>query len=160
VAYATLPLTISSSVYKYRYNMKILPVVASAFLFLLGFTPSHARTVRGLGSSSGSKSGKGSGKGSKSKGSKSKNGSSLCTCQSCTEKVLKRRAGLYTCGERIDYLLTQYSGAFPTETSACKRVGGIEFPEGELGARCLVSSSKLSSLFSSTRMWRMRPRSV
>jgi hypothetical protein len=53
-----------------------------------------------------------------------------CTCTSCTQEVLKVSAKGLTCGQRIDYLLQNYSQAFSTKASACERIAGIEFPQG------------------------------
>jgi hypothetical protein len=55
----------------------------------------------------------------------------ICTCVSCTEEVMNTEVGGYTCGERMAYLVQNYPDAFPTTASACRRVAGLEFPEGE-----------------------------
>lgn len=75
-------------------------------------------------------------KAAKSKQAKSSKGGcsvgGFCTCSSCTQEVLDTRVGSFTCGERIEHLLNQYARAFPRTTAACKRVAGLEFPEGKI----------------------------
>jgi len=87
------------------------------------------------GKSGTGKAGKGSKSKSKGKGSKSKGGSSggFCGCQSCTANVLERKAGRFTCEERISHLMNDHTGVFSTTTKACRRVAGLEFPR-ECGA--------------------------
>jgi hypothetical protein len=96
-----------------------------------------------------SKSLKGSKDGSAGKaGSKSKTDTrpscdterSFCSCPSCTQEVLDRMAGEYTCGARMEYLLSHNSGAFSKTRQACGRVGGLEFPKGAFPYRCNCSS--------------------
>jgi hypothetical protein len=91
------------------------------------------------GSKEGGKAG--SGGGGKAEGGKaSKSGTdarpscdterSFCSCPSCTQEVLDRMAGEYTCGARMEYLLAHNSGAFSKTRQACGRVAGLEFPKG------------------------------
>jgi hypothetical protein len=61
---------------------------------------------------------------------------SFCSCPSCTQEVLDRMAGEYTCGARMEYLLSHNSGAFSKTRQACGRVGGLEFPKGACPYRC------------------------
>lgn len=88
-----------------------------------------------------SKSGK---SGGKSEGSNGKSGKSsksntdaskpscdtetaFCSCPACTQEVLDRKAGEYTCGARMEYLLENYA-EFAKTRQACARVAGLEFP--------------------------------
>jgi hypothetical protein len=89
-------------------------------------------------SSSGSgKAGKGDKGSSKSENRPScDNERAFCSCPDCTQEVLDRMAGEYTCGARMEYLLNHYSGAFAKTRQACARVAGLEFPDGEF--RCLL----------------------
>lgn len=49
-----------------------------------------------------------------------------CGCaDSCTSDILNMLAGDYTCGDRIRYLVNSVGN---TETDACKKVAGVEFP--------------------------------
>lgn len=90
-----------------------------------------------------SKSGK---SGGKSEGSNGKSGKSsksntdaskpscdtetaFCSCPACTQEVLDRKAGEYTCGARMEYLLENYA-EFAKTRQACARVAGLEFPAG------------------------------
>jgi hypothetical protein len=88
----------------------------------------------------GSKEGGKAGSGKAGSGKASKSGTdtrpscdterSFCSCPSCTQEVLDRMAGEYTCGARMEYLLAHNSGAFSKTRQACGRVAGLEFPEG------------------------------
>jgi hypothetical protein len=90
------------------------------------------------GSKEGGKAGSGTGKAGTGKASKSGTDPrpscdterSFCSCPSCTQEVLDRMAGEYTCGARMEYLLAHNSGAFSKTRQACGRVAGLEFPEG------------------------------
>jgi len=55
----------------------------------------------------------------------------FCSCSSCTQEVLDTKVGAYTCGERIEKLLVKYPRVFRRTREACKRVAGIEFPQGK-----------------------------
>lgn len=66
---------------------------------------------------------------SKSK-SKSSKGGGYCTCASCTTDALNSMAGQFTCGARINYLMEEHANTFGSSRKACRRVGGLEFPQG------------------------------
>mmetsp|Transcript_4561 Transcript_4561/g.6482 ORF Transcript_4561/g.6482 Transcript_4561/m.6482 type:complete len:563 (+) Transcript_4561:36-1724(+) len=50
-----------------------------------------------------------------------------CGCSSCTTEVWNTLAGQYSCGDRIDYLIS-LPESYPTEEDACRRVASVEFP--------------------------------
>jgi hypothetical protein len=47
---------------------------------------------------------------------------SLCGCATCTESVWNNMAGEFTCGERIEYLASEFSNLYPTQMHACRRI--------------------------------------
>ena len=53
------------------------------------------------------------------------NSSSSCGCRSCTQDVLNRMAGEYSCKDRINWL--QFVQGY-SEDRACEKVAGDEFP--------------------------------
>lgn len=74
----------------------------------------------------------------------------FCGCKECTANVLRHWAPangtdagpLYTCGRRIDYLMTQQGY---NETAACSLVAGVEFPSECAGCNpesCTYASSR------------------
>lgn len=62
---------------------------------------------------------------------------SHCGCASCTESVWDAPAtdggGTYSCGARISWL---QSNKGLSELDACKKVAGVEFPNGPCGPMC------------------------
>ena len=48
-----------------------------------------------------------------------------CECESCTQQVLDSIADGYSCGSRIDWVTSNLGF---TESNACKKVGGDEYP--------------------------------
>eukprot|EP00978_Attheya_sp_CCMP212_P041743 scaffold243381_cov56-Attheya_sp.AAC.2 len=50
-----------------------------------------------------------------------------CGCSDCTANIWNLMAGDYTCGERIQYLVSDRSIQFPTEQDACRQIA-FEFP--------------------------------
>jgi hypothetical protein len=59
---------------------------------------------------------------------------SSCGCSTCTDDVLARMAGAYSCGDRINWLQTTQGGR-KSELDACKQVSGEEF-RGICGPMC------------------------
>ena len=62
-----------------------------------------------------------------------------CGCSACTQSVWNAPAtdggGTYTCGARIDWLKSPNGGSM-SEFDACRRVAGVEFPNGPCGPMC------------------------
>ena len=51
-----------------------------------------------------------------------------CGCPSCTTEIWNAMADGFTCGARVTWLTENYPQAYPTESSACATVAGVEFP--------------------------------
>lgn len=97
------------------------------------------RMMRGRMRGKGGRSIRGSMGGFRGGGSRGGRTEGACTCMSCTTDVLNTKAGDFTCGTRIDFLLKNRSQDYPTTASACYHVAGIEFPDGTYFASHMVT---------------------
>eukprot|EP00934_Nitzschia_sp_Nitz4_P000424 Nitzschia sp. Nitz4//scaffold236_size30323//4352//6175//NITZ4_007984-RA/size30323-processed-gene-0.20-mRNA-1//-1//CDS//3329543481//424//frame0 len=80
----------------------------------------------------------------------------MCFSQSCTQEVLDTEAcdsllgGCYTCGERLDYLISELGYS---ETAACQAVGYSQFPTICGGCRPEYSTETIEPVDESTLVW-------
>jgi hypothetical protein len=67
-----------------------------------------------------------------------------CGCPTCTDAIWNEMAGLYSCGDRISYLATEFPLHYPTQVHACRQIA-FEFPcicGGCDPGRCSIGTSE------------------